>query len=115
EFFGRTPNVVVDDDDVELLRGRHLDLCGLQSATAFLTVLGAASDEPTDQLLPARGGKEDEERLRHRGPQLTCPLQVDLEQWHPAVGDRLLDGVSRSAVAVATVHEGPLEHVAPGD
>src|SRR5690554_1268275 len=56
-------DVAVDDEPVELPLGREFDPRGVETGLLLLRRLGAAADEPMDEVLPARRGEEDERRL----------------------------------------------------
>lgn len=73
-------NFAVDDGHVELRLGGELLAGGRQPALAFLLVLGAAADQPADQLVPRRGLEEHEDSVGRGLPDLARALEVDLEQ-----------------------------------
>ena len=92
--------------------GRQLDPRGGQPALALLLGLGAAADQPADQLVPARRRQEDEQRLGHRSRTWRAPCRSISSSAVRALGQRLLDRAARRAVPVAAVHDGPLEQLA---
>src|SRR5918993_204986 len=112
QLLGRSVNFVVDDGDVELALRGQLGPRGLEPALPLGLALGAASDEPADELVPGRRLEEDEQRLRHRLADLPGALEVDLQHRRVAGGQRELDGGARCAVASRLVHHRPLEQVA---
>src|SRR5258708_1994836 len=55
----------IEDDLVELVLRGELDPGGVQAGADHPGVLGAASGQPADQLVPARRGEEDKESRWH--------------------------------------------------
>src|SRR5690554_338549 len=102
-------DVVVHDHVVELVGRGELDASRLEPTLALLGTLGAAAHEPADELVPAGRGEKHEAGVGHGLADLTRALQVDLEDDRLARREPLLDGRPQRAVAVAAVHDGPLE------
>ncbi len=95
------PNIVVDDDDVELLGRRQLAPGGVQPGLPLLLALRPPADEPSDELVPGRWREEDEEGVRHRLPDLAGALEVDLEEGEPPGRELLLDRAPRGVPYLA--------------
>src|SRR3954447_19064244 len=72
--FARFPDRRIEDDLVELVLGGELDPGRIQASADHPRVLGAPPGQPAYQLVPARRGEEDEQRLRHRRPHLAGAL-----------------------------------------